>query len=174
MSSLRRLSPGNFSNSKAVVVVGEPEAGRAEFGAERVEPAGALEPGFQVGFAVAHHAAGGQVLVADGLPELHVGVEVLLERFDRHVGGDGLEPGGVQLRADLLGRQVGHAAPLHIFPAHLADLLQRVGQVLLGGIAQGVELQRHGALFRRGGRGEQGMTSKRKEANRPQGFPAGV
>src|ERR1039458_6766004 len=71
--------------------------GRSEFGPMIAGSVSPLEPAFQVGFAVAHHAAGGQVLVPDGLPKLHVSVKVFLEGFDPYMGGDGLESGGVQL-----------------------------------------------------------------------------
>ena len=89
------------------------------------------------------------------------------------MGGDGLQAGGVQRRADFVRGQGRHAAPLHIFPAHLASLLQRICQVLFCRLAQGVQLQRHRPLFRRR-RGEPRMKGKCQQAHCTQGFPARI
>ena len=109
--------------------------------ANRVEPLGASQPCLQARSAVLHHAAGRHVLRAHGLPEGDVLIEVLFKAFDACVGGDALQPRLVERRTDLIGGQTRHAAPLHVSPAHVGRFVERALQVLLGRVAERIELQ---------------------------------
>ena len=116
-----------------------------------------------------HHRADRQMVHADRLPRADSRVEILLEGLDADVRRNRLQLGPVQGRANLVAGQVRHPAPLDVFPAHFAEFFQGSGEVLLGRIADRIELDgdAFGPFFCGGRFGSGRQTGLARKANKP-------
>jgi len=115
MSSLQRVSSGNFSNSHAWLWVGRAEAPLREVWRRARRAAAHLDQSFRLALS-RHHAPGPRLLTPTVFQNFTLDSKSFSKRLDAHVRRHGHQT-AVSSAARIFSGPVRHAAPLHIIPS---------------------------------------------------------